>query len=707
MKKLFLSVAAAILSLPAVADEGMWLLPLLKQQKLAEMQALGLKLQDYDVYSPDSASLKDAVVIFGGGCTGEVVSPDGLILTNHHCGYGSIQDHSTLEHDYLTDGFWATSREMELPNPGLSVTFIDKINDVTDYVKAELEKDTDPNSMNFLSPKYLNGLAKAKVGEKFLQDNDGTEVEIKAFYGGNVYYMFTKKKYKDVRLVGAPPSAIGKFGADTDNWMWPRHTGDFTVFRIYADKNNKAAAYSKDNVPYTPKRSLTISIKPIQAGDFTFIYGFPGVTKEYLHSAAVKQIVDINNVHNIALRTQRLDIIDAYMKKDPAVRIQYSAKQANIANAWKRWQGESRGVKKLGAIEKKKELENTFEAWAADKPAYTFTVKELQTRYDELEKFSLTRDYYREGIQGIEVFKFIAPFVDVTPENLSKKLTYYRDNKDKFFKDYYKPIDVETAKKMLNAYYENVPSEFHTVPLTHNNWKIDTWVEQMFESSVFTSQEKLDKLFKEPHLVILDAIHTDPLFVVYKGFADVYNTQVEPNFSRITADITSKYKVYMKGLMEMQQDKIFYPDANSTLRIAYGNVRGFEPSDGVIYTHGTTLDGVIAKDNPEIYDYKVDAKLKELHKNKEYGRWGDNGVMPVCFLATNHTTGGNSGSPVLNGNGELIGLNFDRCWESTMSDIVYSDTMCRNIAVDIRYVLFIVDKVCGAGYLIDEMKIKN
>lgn len=700
MKKNALLLLLILSSFVARADEGMWIPSIIGHTKLKDMQNKGLKLSAEDLYSVNQASLKDAIVRID-GCTGELISDKGLILTNYHCGYDQVQHHSSVENDYLTNGFAALNLKEELPSYRSSADILVRMEDVTDAVTKGVTADMTAQQERDVVKKNIDSVIKNAI------KGTAYNATVEPLYYNNQYFLFVFESFTDVRLVVAPPSSIGKFGGDTDNWMWPRHTGDFTVFRIYADKNNKAAAYSKDNVPYTPKRSLTISTKPIQAGDFTFIYGFPGVTKEYLHSAAVKQIVDINNVHNIALRTQRLDIIDAYMKKDPAVRIQYSAKQANIANAWKRWQGESRGVKKLGAIEKKKELENAFEAWAADKPAYTFTVKELQTRYDELEKFSLTRDYYREGIQGIEVFKFIAPFVDVTPENLSKKLTYYRDNKDKFFKDYYKPIDVETAKKMLNAYYENVPSEFHTVPLTHNNWKIDTWVEQMFESSVFTSQEKLDKLFKEPHLVILDAIHTDPLFVVYKGFADVYNTQVEPNFSRITADITSKYKVYMKGLMEMQQDKIFYPDANSTLRIAYGNVRGFEPSDGVIYTHGTTLDGVIAKDNPEIYDYKVDAKLKELHKNKEYGRWGDNGVMPVCFLATNHTTGGNSGSPVLNGNGELIGLNFDRCWESTMSDIVYSDTMCRNIAVDIRYVLFIVDKVCGAGYLIDEMKIKN
>lgn len=700
MKKNAFLLLLILSSFVARADEGMWIPSIIGHTKLKDMQNKGLKLSAEDLYSVNQASLKDAIVRID-GCTGELISDQGLILTNYHCGYDQVQHHSSVENDYLTNGFAALNLKEELPSYRSSADILVRMEDVTDAVTKGVTADMTAQQERDVVKKNIDSVIKNAI------KGTAYNATVEPLYYNNQYFLFVFESFTDVRLVVAPPSSIGKFGGDTDNWMWPRHTGDFTVFRIYADKNNKAAAYSKDNVPYTPKRSLTISTKPIQAGDFTFIYGFPGVTKEYLHSAAVKQIVDINNVHNIALRTQRLDIIDAYMKKDPAVRIQYSAKQANIANAWKRWQGESRGVKKLGAIEKKKELENAFEAWAADKPAYTFTVKELQTRYDELEKFSLTRDYYREGIQGIEVFKFIAPFVDVTPENLSKKLTYYRDNKDKFFKDYYKPIDVETAKKMLNAYYENVPSEFHTAPLTHNNWKIDTWVEQLFESSIFTSQEKLDKLFKEPNLVILDAIHADPLFVVYKGFADVYNTQVEPNFNRITTDITSKYKIYMKGLMEMQQDKIFYPDANSTLRIAYGNVRGFEPSDGVIYTHGTTLDGVIAKDNPEIYDYKVDAKLKELHKNKEYGRWGDNGVMPVCFLATNHTTGGNSGSPVLNGNGELIGLNFDRCWESTMSDIVYSDTMCRNIAVDIRYVLFIVDKVCGAGYLIDEMKIKN
>ena len=363
MKKILLSVLAAALSLPAVADEGMWLLPLLQQQKFPEMQALGLKLQDYDIYSPDSASLKDAVVIFGGGCTGEIVSPDGLLLTNHHCGYGQIQQHSTLEHDYLTDGFWATTREQELPNPGRTVTFIDKIEDVTDYVKKELEKDTDPQSMNFLSPKYLNGLAKAKVGEKFLQDNPGTEVEIKAFYGGNVYYMFTKKIYSDIRLVGAPPSSVGKFGADTDNWMWPRHTGDFSVFRVYADANGNPAEYSESNVPLRPKRWFKISVKGVEEDDYAMMMGFPGRTNKYYTSWEVAERRDIDNTVRINIRNLRQEVMLDEMLKDPSVRIQYASKYAGSTNAYKNAIGSNWAIKKRNLEQVKKEEQDRLIAW--------------------------------------------------------------------------------------------------------------------------------------------------------------------------------------------------------------------------------------------------------------------------------------------------------------------------------------------------------
>ncbi|MEG2493566.1 MAG: S46 family peptidase [Rikenellaceae bacterium] len=700
MKKNTLLLLLILSSFIARADEGMWIPSIIQYTKLKDMQDKGLKLSAEDLYSVNKASLKDAIVRID-GCTSELISDKGLILTNYHCGYDQVQYHSSVKNDYLTNGFAAMNLKEELPSYRSSADILVRMDDVTKAVTKGVKVGMTPQQERALVKKNIENVVKDAI--------KGTtyNATVEPLYYNNQYFLFVFESFTDVRLVIAPPSSIGKFGGDTDNWMWPRHTGDFTIFRIYADKNNKPAAYSKSNVPYTPKRSLTISTKPIAEGDFTFIYGFPGVTNEYLHSSAVRQIAEVNNTNKIDLRTIRLDIIGSYMEKDPAVRIQYSAKQANIANAWKRWQGESRGVKKLDAIQQKKDLEASFEKWAADKPEYKNIVKEFTAQYDELEKYTLSRDYYKEAIEGIEVFKFISPFADVTPENINKKIEYYKANKDQFFKDYYKPIDVETAKKMLNEYYENVSSEFHPKSLTENNGRIDSWVNKMFASSMFTSQEKLDKIFSEPTLVVIDAIYADPIFLVYKGFADIYKKDIEPNYVRITNDITDKYKTYMKGLMTMQKDKIFYPDANSTLRIAYGNIRGFRPTDGVIYSHFTTLGGVIDKDNPAIYDYKVDQRLKDLYKNKDFGRWGENGVMPVCFLATNHTTGGNSGSPVLNGNGELIGLNFDRCWESTMSNIVYNDDMCRNIAVDIRYVLFLVDKVCGAGYLIDEMKIQD
>lgn len=715
MKKILLSVLAAALSLPAVADEGMWLLPLLQQQKFPEMQALGLKLQDYDIYSPDSASLKDAVVIFGGGCTGEIVSPDGLLLTNHHCGYGQIQQHSTLEHDYLTDGFWATTRDQELPNPGLTVTFIDKIEDVTDYVKKELEKDTDPQSMNFLSPKYLNGLAKAKVGEKFLQDNPGTEVEIKAFYGGNVYYMFTKKIYSDIRLVGAPPSSVGKFGADTDNWMWPRHTGDFSVFRVYADANGNPAEYSESNVPLRPKRWFKISVKGVEEDDYAMMMGFPGRTNKYYTSWEVAERRDIDNTVRINIRNLRQEVMLDEMLKDPSVRIQYASKYAGSTNAYKNAIGSNWAIKKRNFEQVKKEEQDRLIAWAQknNESSYPEALSTLEQIVSDRKDLRFRGWMLDEAIlRGIEFTK-VPTEVQSVSDALSGKdrneqqkqirlldMAYHRFAD----KDYAPEVDKKIAKVMLKEYRRLVPAKSQPAyfSLIDKKFKgdVDRFVDYLFDKSIYGSEENFDKFKTRPSVKTLEQ---DPMILFAKSVQEE-----KANLNAALADFDTGYalahKEYVKGLLAMYQDKANFPDANFSLRLTYGQVKGYRPKDAVYYNCQTTLDGVMEKEDSTNWEFVVPSRLKALYEAKDFGRYQmPDGRMPVAFSATTHTTGGNSGSPVLNANGELIGINFDRNWEGVGGDIQYLPDYQRSIIVDIRYVLFLIDKYAGAGYLLEEM----
>ena len=570
MKKILLSVLVAALSLPAVADEGMWLLPLLQQQKFPEMQALGLKLQDYDIYSPDSASLKDAVVIFGGGCTGEIVSPDGLLLTNHHCGYGQIQQHSTLEHDYLTDGFWATTRDQELPNPGLTVTFIDKIDDVTDYVKKELEKDTDPQSMNFLSPKYLNGLAKAKVGEKFLQDNPGTEVEIKAFYGGNVYYMFTKKIYSDIRLVGAPPSSVGKFGADTDNWMWPRHTGDFSVFRVYAEANGNPAEYSESNVPLRPKRWFKISVKGVEEDDYAMMMGFPGRTNKYYTSWEVAERRDIDNTVRINIRNLRQEVMLDEMLKDPSVRIQYASKYAGSTNAYKNAIGSNWAIKKRNFEQVKKEEQDRLIAWAQknNESSYPEALSTLEQIVSDRKDLRFRSWMLDEAIQrGIEFTK-VPTEVQSVSDALSGKdrneqqkqirlldMAYHRFAD----KDYAPEVDKKIAKVMLKEYRRLVPAKSQPAyfSLIDKKFKgdVDRFVDYLFDKSIYGSEENFDKFKTRPSV---KALEQDPMILFAKSVQEE-----KANLNAALADFDTGYalahKEYVKDCWQCIRIKPISP----------------------------------------------------------------------------------------------------------------------------------------------------
>lgn len=716
IRKFIFFITIAVLSLPAMADEGMWLLPLLKQQKLPEMKALGLKLEDYDIYSPDSASLKDAVVIFGGGCTGEVVSPDGLILTNHHCGYGSIQQHSTLEHDYLTDGFWAATRDQELSNPGLTVTFIDQIDDVTEYVRAELEKDAD-NRQNFLSSRYLNGLAKKKAGEKFLQNNPGTVVEIKAFYGGNKYYMFTKKVYSDIRLVGAPPSSIGKFGADTDNWMWPRHTGDFSVFRVYADVDGNPAPYSETNVPLRPKRWFKISLKGVAENDYAMIMGFPGRTNKYYTSWEVAERRDIDNAVRINIRELRQQAMLEEMLKDPQVRIQYASKYAGSTNAYKNAIGCNWAINNRNFEQVKQKEQDRLIAWSGkmSEPSYPEALETLaqivSDRKDMRFRNWMLDEALARGIEFANITTDIQSMCDALggkdrAEQQNQLLLLERAYLRFADKNYSPKVDKKIAKIMLKEYRRLVPKqsqpEYFAVIDKKFKGDVDKFVDYIFKESIFGSEANFNNFKARPSV---KALQEDPMILfaksvqaekkmlteALKGFDDSYNLA---------------HKEYVKGLLAMHGDFADFPDANSTLRLTYGQVKGYSPRDCDYYGCQTTLDGVMEKEDSTNWEFVVPARLKELYQAKDFGEYAmPDGRMPVAFSATTHTTGGNSGSPVLNANGEMIGINFDRNWEGVGGDIQYLPDYQRSIIVDIRYVLFIIDKYANAGYLLKEMDI--
>ena len=663
MRNTLIALLAAAALLPSArADEGMWL-PMLISQRIEHMHDKGFTLDAEDIYSINQASLKDAVVLFGGGCTGEVVSPEGLLFTNHHCGYSQIQKHSSVEHDYLKDGFWALERSDELPNPGLSVMFLEYMQDVTSELSSATDKQAAIDSL----------VASAEAAGK------GLSASVEEFYYGNQYFLFVYKEFSDVRLVGAPPSSIGKFGGDTDNWMWPRHTGDFSIFRIYAGPDNEPAGYSADNVPYRPKKYFKIATGGVQEGDFTFIYGFPGSTREYVTSDEVRYIGEISDPAKIALRTMRLEIMKKYMDSSQDLRIRYSSKYANVSNAWKKWQGEAGGIERNGTVEEKEAYEARFAEWAAG-TRYEGLIDRLDSLYKVLEPLNFAREYTSETALALELPKFATAYCNASEEDRAQLA-------EDFYKDWWLPVDKECFIALMDAYSKDVPAEFRPACFDSSLVRygsIPAWADAVFGGGLSKGE-------------LSDAAN-DPAYAFRKAFTEHYNHVLLPEYLRISDEITALYKDYMQGQMEFEPEKAFYPDANLTLRVAYGNVAGYSPSDGVYYKPVSTLTGIMEKDNPEIFDYDVPQKLRELYAT---GLYDD---MPVCFIATNHTSGGNSGSPVIDADGNLIGLNFDRVWEGTMSDIAFDPAFCRNICLDIRYLLFVVDKVCGAGALLDELE---
>ncbi len=694
-----------------MAHEGMWIPSTLAKLVIGDMQDAGLRLTAEEIYSINQSSLKDAIVHFGGGCTASVISEDGLILTNHHCGYGQIQSHSSVEADYLKDGFWAMDRSQELPNEGLAATFVVRIEDVT---KTMLKAAGD------LEGDELNQALAAQA--KKLQDEAvaGTqyEAEVKPFFYGNEYYMIVTETYRDVRLVGAPPSSVGKFGGDTDNWMWPRHTGDFSLFRIYASPNNEPASYSEENVPFKADRHLAINMEGLEPGDFTMVFGFPGTTEQYLTSYAVDYVVNIENPAKIDMREASLNVIDAAMEASDKTRIQYAAKQSRISNAYKKWIGQSMGLERYDAIGTKKAHEEKFVQMARSTKGYEgmhSLMSDFEVLYTKSRDVKLARNYLIEMYYyGPEVIRFAQRFGKIagtheefTDEELQVELNNLVAGVDGFYKDYDAQVDRDIFKALWPLFDAGCPEILSSA--TADKYladleKLDANVNKLYEDSFFDDKDELvDALDNKNPRKSVKAIVEDPLFQIGWQLLEAYRGGVQVGYGEYRNEEDAMMKVYLKNWMALMPLETYSPDANSTLRLTYGKMEGSEPVDGVEYQPYTTMDGIVSKYIPGDKEFDVPQKLLDLHANQDYGKYATDGELRVCFLGSNHTTGGNSGSPAIDANGNLVGLNFDRTWESTMSDIMFSEEICRNIMVDVKYVLFIVDKYAGAGHLVEEM----
>ena len=690
----------------AHAGEGMWLPLLLKALNEEEMQSMGMKMTAEDIYSVNQGSLKDAIVHFGGFCTGEIISDQGLLLTNHHCGYGQIQQHTTLENNYLEDGFWAMTRGEEKANPGLYAKFIERIEDVT---AAALQGVTETMSKEERQSTIDKNLAAL---EKSVTRRAHEEVAIRPFFKGNQYFAFITVTYPDVRLVGAPPSSIGKFGADTDNWVWPRHTGDFSLFRVYAGPDNLPAEYSENNVPLKPKHHLPVSLDGVAADDFTLIFGFPGRTNEYLPSYAIDQLMHLEDPAKIAVRDAALKVLDAAMKADPAVKIKYASKFASIANYWKKWIGEVQGLERSGGLARKQAYEAEFAQRLQNNPSlqtkYGGILADMRRLYTERKDLVAPRAYYGETTRNVELLRLAGLFDRLVGiyeangeagfQNFKARLLPYLEGQ---LKNYDPAVDQQVFAKLLALYELRVPATYRPA------FKREPWEAQaskLYEKTRLNNLADITKLLEAKPEDAVEKILDDPAYKFYKSLAAPYDERVAKTYGELDNVINDNMRQYMAAQMAAFPERTFYPDANSTLRVGYGQVNGYEPRDGVTYQHVTHLDGVMEKYVPDDYEFDVPEKLQALYAAKDYGRYADaNGKMPVCFIGTNHTTGGNSGSPAIDAHGNLIGLNFDRAWEGTMSDYNYDVSICRNIMVDARYVLFIIDKYAGAGHLVEEM----
>jgi hypothetical protein len=714
MRKLLVILAVFLLgsTFTAKADEGMWLPLFVERLNYVDMQKMGLQLTPEEIYSVNHSSLKDAIIIFGGGCTGEIVSPEGLIFTNHHCGYGQIQSHSTLEHDYLTDGFWAMNKSEELPNDGLTARFLVRIEDVTDQVLSQLNDNMTEQQRNDKVREVSKGISDKAI------DGTGYDGYVRGFFGGNEFYLFVYETYRDVRLVGAPPSSIGKYGADTDNWMWPRHTGDFSIFRVYAGRDGKPADYAQENVPMKSKYYLPVSIKGVERGDFAMIMGYPGGTERYLSSWGVQLAEDESNMTVVDIRAIKLEIMRQFMDADPAVRIDYASKYAGTSNYWKYFIGQTRGLKRLKVYDKKLQEEAAFDQWVnADAARQAKYGDALQLREQGVEAkgtVNLTQIYLNEAIsRGSEILMFSRRFKpladlleakDKDQQAIDKEIAQLRERTATYFDNYSQPLDRALLSAMLQTYYQNVPKQYQPEMLAKvydPNRGFDLYADKIFNKTIFASRESVDALLDKPSA---KKILNDPASELMNAFM-----KIMPSVREVLNAADEKQargeRLYIAGLRQMYPDRTFYPDANFTMRLTYGQVLDYYPADAVHYDYYTTLSGVMQKEDPSTWEFTVPEKLKQLYQNKDYGRYGKNGEMVVNFLTTNDITGGNSGSPVMNGKGELIGLAFDGNWEAMSGDIVFEPDLQRTICVDIRYVLFIIDKFAGAKNIIDELNI--
>jgi hypothetical protein len=710
MKRTLVAVILCfLLKLSCFADEGMWLPIFLKQLNEKEMRAAGMKLKAEDIYSVNKGSLKDAIVQFGGGCTATVVSAKGLLFTNHHCGFGQIQSHSTLEHNYIKDGFWAKNMSEELPCAGLTVTFISRIEDVTKSVMAGITDEMDEKERQSKIDKNIDQTLKSINRQSY------EEVSIKPFFAGNQYFAFVSITYKDVRMVGAPPESLGKYGADTDNWVWPRHQADFSVFRIYADANNLPAEYSPNNKPFTPKHFLPVSLDGIKENDFTLVMGFPGTTNEYLPGIAVKQMTEVINPIRISLRTKALNIMDAKMRVNATTKIQYAAKYNNsIANGWKKWSGESLGVKKYKGLERKSKYEieftNRLNTDPALKAKYGNLLTDFQTKYTEFERYAVAReataevfgrilDVTRIGNQVLQLIKVYETQGEAEYMKIAKKV---KDGLPGFYKNFDADIDKEMFAELMMIYKSSVETGLQPTTITKME---KSQFSSLYQSSNLINEVKMNTLTNLPAADAVKIMKEDLLVILLKEVNEFNQNTISPKANLYSSEISTLQRKYMQAQMDVFKEKKFYPDANSTLRVSYGKVKPYSPKDALHYGFQTNIEGVIEKYVPGDYEFDLSPRFLELYQKRDFGRYSSNGTLPVCFIGANHTTGGNSGSPAMDAKGNLIGINFDRVWEGTMSDVNYDASICRNIMVDIRYVLWVIDKYAEAGYLLDEMKI--